>query len=662
MILDRISEQINSFRRNVIVGIFLFLVVFSSLFSGEWNNWVVSVLLILSFPLVFFMIMVIRDAAHKPILRFSARSPLLYLILFLLVAVISGLFFSSAPLASLHQASQLMGYAIIFLVAGLILRDFGRIKFMSWIIFSTGVLAAVINIILFATDPTVRAGGLLLNANALGSYVLFSLGLGITLLLKPTQKKTKVLVLGGTGLIGLSFLLTFSYTGWVSFILPLLIYAFAFKTQLFQRKKVISFILVVITVVAAAIGFRYMSTGNFSQAVQLHKTITAEAAQTSFSQRWNFVISSGEIFLDNPVIGTGLNTFQNIYPQYAHTLIEQPRYAHNYYLQTAAELGIFGFAAFTGFVVLLLRTSYRVMKRAFPDPEKRYYLTGLGLGLLASCIHAAVDFGWRFPGVFILFWLIGGMFWGQSLPVVSSDQAKPKRSTVKNIATGLLLLIGLALLVRGVTLFMSQAYFDKGQRAADRDERITALAAYEQAILFNPLSDTVRAYADMVINQPPLDTAERQNAYTQAETYLLEFRSRNTIDYFIPSSLGRLHIVLDEYDDAAAYYQEAISLDPVFHPRFYYDLAFIYFQQGEYEKVFSTTSGIIDTYEGIARTSNPNLPRDLAFLHALRAEAHLEQGDTQAAIAEYMNALEREPEFSIAIEALAELTGESGSE
>lgn len=73
------------------------------------------------------------------------------------------------------------------------------------------------------------------------------------------------------------------------------------------------------------------------------------------------------IFQDHPLLGTGLNSFQDIAPQYVldsgpltyvRLLAESPRVVHNSYLQLLAENGIVGLAIFIFIVVASLRASW----------------------------------------------------------------------------------------------------------------------------------------------------------------------------------------------------------------------------------------------------------------------------------------------------------------
>lgn len=655
MILDRLSENIIKFRQTVLLGIFLFLIVVTSFFSGEWNNWLISIFLILVFPLVFYTVLLLKDSPAGQADHFTVKSPYFYLILFLIVAFITS-FFSLLQYNSWHHFSLILSYVAIFWVGSIVFRDLSKFKIIVLTIFFTGVLVSVINIIIFIQDPTVRAGGLLFNANALGGYFLFSLPLGIVLFLTEQRKKIKAIYGIFAFIVLISFFLTFSYTGWFSFLIPFFIILAVFRQKIFTRENIIKYVVIVLLLIISAIGFRYLSTGDLEQAVLLHKTIPIQGVTTSWDQRLNFLQSAFDIFKDNVWLGTGLSTFQNVYPRYALSVLEQPRYVHNYYLQTAAEIGIFGLLALLGFIVVLLKKCYQTVKDNYSDGRKKPYLLGLSLGVLGSAIHAVFDFGWQFPAVFLLFWLAGGLLLGQSRQLADGNSPKiNKKIRLAFIGKIFIIILSLVLLARGVTLFLAQSYFERAGVRKQSLETAEALGFYEKAVQLDPDPDKIRSYAEMLYEEAHFNKELEAEYYFIAERYLQKSLQWNKNDYFIYNLLGRVYFVQGDYTEAEYYYQKAIYYDPLFHPNFYYNLTFLYFKQQEYDRAERTAKEMLNQYKGVVKTSNPLLPTQLAFLNLLLGNVYLEQGNKEQAKAYYQKALEIKPDFNLAKEGLKKI-------
>lgn len=97
------------------------------------------------------------------------------------------------------------------------------------------------------------------------------------------------------------------------------------------------------------------------------------------------------MFMDRPLAGQGLNTFMANYARFK--VPDQAVglwYAHNCYLQIAAETGIFGILAFLWMIWRMAVnsiTSYRLIK----DDYLKFIFLGLFCGITAFLLHAAVD-------------------------------------------------------------------------------------------------------------------------------------------------------------------------------------------------------------------------------------------------------------------------------
>jgi hypothetical protein len=101
--------------------------------------------------------------------------------------------------------------------------------------------------------------------------------------------------------------------------------------------------------------------------------------------RWEFLIPTLEMAKDRPLMGYGLGTFPDVYPQ--HAIVDLPvhvNYAHNDWAEFAAEGGI-------PFFLLVLIPFAAAIPTAIRHPW--------GLGLIAVMLHACIDFPFPRPSV-----------------------------------------------------------------------------------------------------------------------------------------------------------------------------------------------------------------------------------------------------------------------
>jgi O-antigen ligase len=113
------------------------------------------------------------------------------------------------------------------------------------------------------------------------------------------------------------------------------------------------------------------------------------------SGRFHFWQTGWQIFLNNPIIGAGLDAFAQAFTQYDTWNGEyRPEHAHNEYLNILAEAGILGFICLVAFIFFLYKKGLRIALKS----EDRFK-KGAAIGALAGCtgilIHSFFDFPLR---------------------------------------------------------------------------------------------------------------------------------------------------------------------------------------------------------------------------------------------------------------------------
>jgi len=97
-----------------------------------------------------------------------------------------------------------------------------------------------------------------------------------------------------------------------------------------------------------------------------------------------------EMFLDHPWFGIGPGNYATAYDDYyLPGWLEPLGHAHNYYLNLAAETGVFGLGGYLVTVVLAFRAAIRGLHGA--DPFWRAVAVGVLGGLVAIGLHSAFD-------------------------------------------------------------------------------------------------------------------------------------------------------------------------------------------------------------------------------------------------------------------------------
>lgn len=112
------------------------------------------------------------------------------------------------------------------------------------------------------------------------------------------------------------------------------------------------------------------------------------------------------MFAQKPVLGWGLGTFPEVYPQFSTFSSNVPIWmAHNDYLQILAETGTLGFAAVFWFLFVVYRTAFKRLNHSLSDSDTAVTLVAL-LGVTGILVHSFVDFNLQIPANAALFYVL----------------------------------------------------------------------------------------------------------------------------------------------------------------------------------------------------------------------------------------------------------------
>src|SRR6266851_5215029 len=138
----------------------------------------------------------------------------------------------------------------------------------------------------------------------------------------------------------------------------------------------------------------------------LQRFSSFQSLEVTAGKRASMRRDTWQIFLHNPVTGTGLGTLQIVYPPY-ESLYDGKivNNAHNDYLEALAETGLLGGFCCAWFLGVLLWESikrFRQLNTSFPAALQ---LSGL-LACSGFLVHSLVDFNLHIPSNALLFFLM----------------------------------------------------------------------------------------------------------------------------------------------------------------------------------------------------------------------------------------------------------------
>jgi len=138
----------------------------------------------------------------------------------------------------------------------------------------------------------------------------------------------------------------------------------------------------------------------------LSRFSTLQTLEVTQSKRASMRHGTWKLFLDHPILGTGLGTLQQVYPPY-ETLYDGKivNHAHNDYLEALAETGILGGLCCAWFLGALFMRALSFLQIEGNSLANTLRLCGW-TGCCGLLVHSLVDFNLHIPSNLLLFLLM----------------------------------------------------------------------------------------------------------------------------------------------------------------------------------------------------------------------------------------------------------------
>lgn len=500
------------------------------------------------------------------------KYPLWSISIFWIFILSSSLFFSSSKMLSLEELMRNIMYITLPITIFGWADSESRRKLISYSIIGAGSLVSLISIFYFFVnyyqtmvfEPTSVP---LSRTNDLGAYLLLIFPLSFSNFLYEDKRYIDKFVYAFASLISfITIILTFSRGIWLSTLLAIImILIFGFKIL---KKNIIYLgtigVLALIPVVMKwdAIVNRILSLQNIFN-----------NAENSIEWRKSLIKGCLNIFLDNPIIGTGLNTFSQVFSLYQEKAGYFSINPHNYYLQLLAETGMIGFSTFIILVISILYMSFK----AFRNSESIFKGISLGLfvSIISSLLHISVDIEWSVASIPILFWIEVGCL----ISIYSAVNFKETRFSVLSdrfdyIKKPSSFLIALSLLIIPVSSYFASFFFNKSLQLERTGE-------FEKSKTYNYLAMNIlpansgrmaNNYAKIMLKEDNLqDALYYSQKAIKADVY--------NYNYYKTYSDILMKISPNNAPKALESLIVAVKFNPYIHPKLYKQVADFYFFQ-----------------------------------------------------------------------------------
>ncbi len=308
------------------------------------------------------------------------------------------------------ELSLLLAMLVIVFVAAQVFRTLADFRAFAWFVMLLAFLVAGLGILQHLTFNgklywfrEMRYGGIpfgpYVNRNHFAGFAELALPMSLVPLLAGRVRRERFIIVGILAVIPLSaLLLSSSRGGIISLGAELVLLAVVLLWQRTGRRQLLAggAVLVLAFLTVSWIGVNQILR-RFSGLQNLEVTQGKRAAMRNGTWR---------IFLDHPLLGTGLGTLQQVYPPY-ESLYDGKivNHTHNDYLEALAETGLLGGVCCAGFVAILFAGALKLLQSNERSLGATLHLCGFTAcwGLL---VHSLVDFNLHIPSNLLLFLLM----------------------------------------------------------------------------------------------------------------------------------------------------------------------------------------------------------------------------------------------------------------
>lgn len=172
---------------------------------------------------------------------------------------------------------------------------------------------------------------------------------------------------------------------------------------IYDRKKV--WILGCLFLALFSVSFLSPISGGLQGRTNPLRTLWQRKASDPFAmERIRIWRDSAEYFFHHPMIGTGLGTFRDVYPEFKKISgVRNAPYAHNEPINFICELGLTGVLIFGWWIWNFFMALRRTPEHSEGD-RNRWKEHGIWLAVgAAGTVHSLVDFNLHYPPILILF-------------------------------------------------------------------------------------------------------------------------------------------------------------------------------------------------------------------------------------------------------------------
>ena len=299
-----------------------------------------------------------------------------------------------------------------------------------------------------------------------------------------------------------------------------------------------------------------------------------------------------KIIRDAPLLGAGIGSWQWMYQRYKDPGIKsEPDFAHNDFLNLAADYGLVGAGIMLAVVGCFFRHAWGIA-RTGRTTEQRAFSIGAMISVISILVHSWFDFNLHIPANSLLLAAILGF--------TAAIGNQPRQVLGNQTQTYLRYVTGLAILcVCGIGLYffsptlLAFHYTDKGNGSKMQLDYDSAFLHYGHASALDPKYPKPHIKAGEIYlssanwRRTPAKAQERREFAHKAINAYQRALSLNPYQAFVHVNKGQAHELAGEDELALQSYHQAIEIAPG-NAYAHFMMGRYYRERGENEKALES--------------------------------------------------------------------------
>lgn len=325
------------------------------------------------------------------------------------------------PIAGVELMRIVTGALLYFAIAYHVHRSEHLTKIIDALVLTSGVMALAGMISMVAARDNVGTMAFAMTDHQIyGGFMMILFPIPVIAAITEKDHKRQLFAQISAALTAIALLMSGTRSAWVGVLVEILaLFAFSFIGYRNQRKDAGTnkAFLVPILVAVSSVGiFLALARGEVASLLFSRRSTTSNMIAIQYRQRMWF--GAGELIKQSPLVGHGLGSYPVLQEQYTGfgrtgdkvlaTNASLGEMAHSFWLQTAAEQGIFGASLFAAVIVVFVVSAAR--RLFYLDPGvRRSLLLATTASIAGFAVDAIANPAWQFSQASMYIWLMLGL-------------------------------------------------------------------------------------------------------------------------------------------------------------------------------------------------------------------------------------------------------------